>query len=85
MLGSSSAIMPTIVFKTRNPSSGTYYALTSAAVFKWTNDDDYYTHCNCKMKYVRVYTDYVPYNQDMMINLALMDPNSKNSLDLANH
>ena len=83
MLGSS-AVMPTTVFKTRNPDSGTFHALTSVAVLTWTNDD-YDTHCNCKMKYVRVYTNYVPYNQDMMINLALMDSNSKNSLDLANH
>ena len=30
------------------------------------------------MRYVRLYTDFVPYNEDMMISLALMDPNSKN-------
>ena len=29
---------------------------------------------------VRLYTGFVPYNEDMMINLALMDLNSKINL-----
>ena len=67
----------TKAFKTRTPTAGTFYALTSAATFQWTHDgqDD---SCLCKMQYVRVYTDYVPYNEDMMINLALMNPDSNN-------
>ena len=71
-LGSSSAVTPTIIFKTR---PGTFYALTSAATFMWTKDS-HTSHCNCNMRYVRVYTDYIPYNQDMMISLALMNPDS---------
>ena len=67
----------TIVFKHRTPTSGNYYALTSAGVIQWTNDN-YAKHCNCKMQYVRLYTDFVPYNEDMMINLALMNPDSNN-------
>ena len=63
-------------FKTRTPTAGTFYELTSAATFQWTNTADA-IDCICKMQYVRVYTDYVPYNEDMMINLALMNPNSK--------
>ena len=76
MLGSSSAVTPTIVFKTRNLyQEETFHALTSAAVFQWTHDN-FHLHCNCNMRYVRVYTDFVPYNEDMMISLALMDSNS---------
>ena len=79
MLGSNSAVTPTTVFKTRSPSSGTFHALTSVASIIWTNDVFQSQHCNCKMRYVRLYTDFVPYNEDMMISLALMDdPNSKN-------
>ena len=78
MLGNS-AIATTAVFKTRTSSSGTFYELTSAAVFQWTKGD-HYEHCNCKMRYVRLYIDFVPYNEDMMISLALMDPNSKFNL-----
>ena len=81
MLGSSSAITPTIVFKPRNPPSGTFHALTSAAVLTWTHDI-FHSHCGCIMRYVRLYTDFVPYNEDMMISLALMDPGSKNCFDL---
>ena len=29
------------------------------------------------MQYVRVYTGYVPYNEERMINLAVMNPLSK--------
>ena len=78
-LGSSYIAPPTAVFKTRNPSSGTFHELTSEAVIKWTNDN-YNEHCDCKMQYLRLYTDFVPYNQDMMISLALMDRDSKNYL-----
>ena len=78
MLSATSATAPTIVFKTRGPSSGTFYALTSAGVLYWTNDPVMYHHCSCKMRYVRLYTDFVPYNLDMMINLALMNPDSNN-------
>ena len=84
MLGSSHAVMPTDVFKSRSPSSGSFHALTSAAVFQWTRDN-HYSHCCCKMQYVRIYTDFVPYNKDMMISLALMDKDSKNSFDSAAH
>ena len=80
MLEGSSALTPTTVFKIRSPSTGTFHALTSAASIIWTNDV-FQSHCNCKMRYVRLYTDFVPYNEDMMISLALMDdPNSKISL-----
>ena len=65
-------------FKTRTPTSGNFYALTSAATFQWTKSNAYSQHCTCSMQYVRVYTDYIPYNEDMMINLALMNPDSKN-------
>ena len=78
-LGSSSAVTPTIVFKSRSPPSGTLHALTSDAVFLWTNDYAS-SHCSCKMRYVRLYTDFVPYNQDMMISLAFMDSESKTTL-----
>ena len=78
-LGGSSAVAPTAVFKTRNPPSGTFHQLTSDAVLQWTNDN-HYEHCDCKMRYVRLYTDFVPYNPDMMISLALMDSNSKMNL-----
>ena len=75
VLGASPSIKPTAIFKTRSPSSGTFYALTAAGVFHWTNKD-YNSHCSCKMRYLRLYTDFVPYNQDMMISLALMDRDS---------
>ena len=83
-LGGNSAVAPTAVFKTRSPSSGTFYTLTSVAVLQWTNDN-FHSHCNCKMRYLRLYTDFVPYNQDMMISLALMELNSKNCFDLTTH
>ena len=75
ILGSSSNVTPTIVFKSRGPSSGAFYKLTSAGVLQWTNDN-FHSHCHCKMKYVRLYIDFVPSSKDMMISLALMDPNS---------
>ena len=75
-LGSSSAVAPTTIFYTRGPPSGAYHVLTSAAFLNWTNDV-HQLHCDCKMRYVRLYTDFVPSSQDMMISLALMDPNSK--------
>ena len=78
-LGSSYAAASMAVFKTRNPPSGTFYELTSDAVLQWTKDN-YYPHCNCKMRYVRLYTDFVPYSQALMISLALIDPNSKINL-----
>ena len=67
----------TKIFKTRTPTSGDIYALTSAATFQWTNDHKK-QFCSCLMQYVRAYTDYIPYNKDMMISLALMNPDSKN-------
>ena len=76
MLGSSSAVTPEIVFDTRGPDpGGKFYELTAAGVFHWTNKD-YNTHCRCKMRYLRLYTDFVPYNEDMMISLAVMELNS---------
>ena len=81
VLGGTSAIAPTTVFKPRSPPTGdSFHALTSAGVIQWTNDN-YAQHCNCKLRYLRLYTDFVPYNQDMMISLALMDPDSKNDFD----
>ena len=80
VLGASYSV--TKVFKTRTPTSGNFYALTSAATFEWTNRGGS-QHCICTMQYVRVYTDYIPYNEDMMISLALMDPDSKTSFTLA--
>ena len=80
MLGGSSAVAPTAVFKTRSPLSETFHALTSAGVLQWTNDN-YAQHCNCKLRYLRLYTDFVPYNEDMMISLTLMDPVNKNDFD----
>ena len=65
-------------YKTRNSDKGAFYSLTSVATVMWTKELTDTYHCNCKMQYVRVYTDYVPYNEDMMINLALMNPDSKN-------
>ena len=70
------------VFKTRNATSGDFYALTSAATFQWTHDG-HMNDCKCKMQYVRVYTDYIPYNEDMMVNLALMNPDSNKLIYLA--
>mgnify|MGYP006950859721 FL=1 len=82
MSGSSSVVAPKAVFHSRGPSVGNFYTFTSAATFQWTNDH-YWGHCDCKMQYVRVYTDYVPYNEDMMISLALMNPASNNEFKLA--
>ena len=59
------------------PALGDFHVLTSAAVVQWTNDP-HLDQCNCKMRYVRLYTDFVPYNEDMMISLALMEQDSKN-------
>ena len=74
-LGSSYSVISG--YTTRGSNNDAFHALTSAATFMWTKD--YYTpHCNCNMQYVRVYTDFVPYNEDMMINLALMNPDSNN-------
>ena len=78
VLGSSYTAAATANFKSRDPiSSGNFYSLTEAATVQWTNNV-YAEHCNCKMQYVRVYIDYVSYNEDMMINLAIMNPSSKN-------
>ena len=65
----------TAVYNTRSSDDGAFYTLTSAATFMWTKDL-HTSHCDCNMQYVRVYTDYIPYNQDMMISLALMNPDS---------
>mgnify|MGYP001018494826 FL=1 len=64
-------------YTTRSSNNDAFYALTSAATFMWTKDL-HTPHCNCNMQYVRVYTNFVPYNQDMMISLALMNPTSIN-------
>lgn len=65
------------VFKSRSASNGPFYPLTSEATFYWTRDQ-FVNHCICKMQYVRVYSDYVFYNEDMMKSLALMNPDSNN-------
>ena len=67
----------TYAFYTRNPSSGDFHALASDAIFQWTNDA-HTSHCSCKMQYVRLYTEFAPNNQDMIWNLAVMDPDSNN-------
>ena len=51
--------------------------MTSTATFQWTNDE-HMQDCKSRMQYVRVYIDYIPYNQDMMVSLALMNPESEN-------
>ena len=78
VLGSDYTVEPTAIFKSRNAASGKFYSLTGAATFQWAKNV-FTEHCNCRMQYVRVYTDHVPYNQDMMINLAGMNPPSKNT------
>lgn len=70
----------TRVFQSRGANGGSFYQLTPTATFYWTHDE-YIDHCRCKMQYVRVYSDYVPYNEDMMINLALMNPDSNKCYD----
>ena len=66
---------PVIGFQGRSPTSGSFYQLTSAATFQWTNDV-FTPQCTCKMQYVRVYTDYAPSQQDQFISMALMNPDS---------
>ena len=74
-LGSTSSSPPTIIFKTQTIASGSFYQLTSTATFQWANDVFSYP-CNCKMQYVRVYTDYFPSQQDQFVSLALMNTSS---------
>ena len=78
-LGSTSSTPPTITFKNRAPTSGSFYQLNSSATFQWTQDA-YTLPCDCKMQYVRVYTDYAPSQQDQFISLALMNPSSNRIL-----
>ena len=75
-LGSTSSsppLPPPIVFKNRSSTAGSFYQLTPAATFQWTNDP-HTPQCACKMQYVRVYIDYAPSQQDQFISLALMNP-----------
>ena len=63
------------IYDERVPTSGSFYQLTSAATFQWTNDQ-FLSSCSCTMQYVRVYTDYAPSQLDQFYNLELMNPNS---------
>ncbi len=63
-------------FQQRN--FGPVYQLSPSAMVSWGGTDTTYSSCNCYLQYVRVYLDWVADSQDKMIDLALMNPNSKN-------
>ena len=53
------------------------YSLLPSTVVQWGGADRTYSYCDCTMQYVRFYVNYAPNTQDQMINLALMNPQSK--------
>ena len=60
------------------------YSLHPSTVVQWGGADRAYSYCDCTMQYVRFYVNYAPNTEDQMINLALMNPQSK-SLSIITH
>ena len=59
--------------------TGAYNFLPSTN-FTWGGVDQTYKYCDCTMQYLRFYLNLALYTSDQMINLALMNPQSKNLL-----
>jgi len=63
-------------FATSTPPSGSLYTISPSTSIYWGGDSANYI-CNCIIQYVRFYIDYAASSNDEMINLALMNPQSK--------
>eukprot|EP00331_Platyophrya_macrostoma_P031937 CAMPEP_0176438462 /NCGR_PEP_ID=MMETSP0127-20121128/19299_1 /TAXON_ID=938130 /ORGANISM="Platyophrya macrostoma, Strain WH" /LENGTH=335 /DNA_ID=CAMNT_0017822419 /DNA_START=247 /DNA_END=1255 /DNA_ORIENTATION=+ len=63
-------------FSSLNVNPATLYSITPATYVYWGGDTNSYI-CNCAIQYVRFYIDYAASSQDEMINLALMNPDSR--------
>ena len=66
------------VFRPRN--DGLLYQLSPSALVTWGGKDPFYSSCSCYLQYVRMYLDWVADSQDKMIDIALMNPNSKENI-----
>ena len=63
-------------YASRVPSSGSFYSLSPTTKIYWGGDINN-KKCNCVTQYVRFYIDYAASSQAEMLNLALMNPQSK--------
>ena len=73
IFGSKPSATPAIA----NQSAKGVYNLLPSTVVQWGGKDRKYNSCSCTMQYVRFYVNYAPNTEDQMINLALMNPQSK--------
>ena len=61
--------------------SGDIYSISPSTTIYWGATTRHGV-CYCRAQYARFYIDYVPTSQDQMINLALMNPESKSEGNL---
>ena len=70
-------------FESKSAVGGSFYSIDGSSTFYWGGDEpDTYDYCDCEMRYVRLYLNYVARSQDEMVNLAIMDPSSTRCTNL---